>query len=138
MVPLTITSQKTNTRPLPPDIVLLATEWRPRALLRAQLIEEGFEVVATDTWTTMRRCLRPGAKPLLAIVDLQGLPQPDHVLKDLKTLMKATRVLVLTAIGTVVADDLQASGFHIVKRPIPIGGVVAAAAAIIRNEKAAV
>ena len=58
----------------PPDIVLLATEWQPRALLRAQLIEEGFEVLATDTWTTMRRYLRPGSKPLLAIVDLQGLP----------------------------------------------------------------
>jgi hypothetical protein len=34
----------------PPDIVLLAAEWQPRALIRAQLIEEAFEVVATDRY----------------------------------------------------------------------------------------
>jgi len=28
----------------PPDIVLLGAEWPSRALLRAQLIEEGFDV----------------------------------------------------------------------------------------------
>ena len=58
----------------PADIVLLATEWQPRALLRAQLIEEGFEVLATDTWTTMRRYLRPGSKPLLASSICRGSP----------------------------------------------------------------
>jgi hypothetical protein len=36
--------------PEPPDIVLLAGDWQPRALIRAQLIEEGLEVVATNTW----------------------------------------------------------------------------------------
>ena len=41
-----------------PDIVLLDAEWPSRALLRAQLIEDGFDVLATDTWTTMRRYLR--------------------------------------------------------------------------------
>lgn len=117
-----------------PDIVLLATEWRPRVLLRAQLIEEGFEVLATDTWTTMRGCLRPGSQPLLAIVDLQGLPHADQVLSDLKALMKPTRVLVLAAIGTLVPHQIQALGFRVVRRPIPVGRVVAAAAAAIREE----
>ena len=60
----------------PPDIVFLAVEWQPRALIRAQLIEEGFEVVATASWAVMRRHLRPGSKPRLAIVDLKGLADP--------------------------------------------------------------
>ena len=89
---------------MPTDILLLAVEWRPRALLRAQLIEQGFEVLATDTWTMMRRHLGPGSIPWLAIVDLQGLPQPDHVLADLTIVMKPSRVLVLTALGTVSAS----------------------------------
>jgi hypothetical protein len=117
-----------------PDVVLLAAEWQPRALLRAQLIEEGFDVLATDTWTAMRRCLRPGSKPALVIVDLQGLPEPDRVLNDLKVLMKPDRVLVLTALGTVAPNQIHALGFRVVGRPIPIASVVAAAASAIKEE----
>jgi ActR/RegA family two-component response regulator len=109
----------------PSDVVLLGTEWRPRALLRAQLIEEGIEVLATDTWPVARRSLRPGVKPRLVVVDLQGLPDPDRVLSELRVLMKPDRVLVLTAIGTVPVDVIRAAGFHVMKRPASIDEVVA-------------
>jgi DNA-binding response OmpR family regulator len=118
---------------MPPDIVLLGVEWQPRALLRAQLIEEGFEVLATDDWTTMRESLRPGSEPWLAIVDLQGLPQPDRVLADLRVLMKPGRVLVLTALGAVPRDQIERFGFRMVHRPIQIAEVVATAARAIRE-----
>ena len=55
-------------RPAPPDVVLLAADWQPRALIRAQLIEQGFDVVATDTWPVMRRHLRAGTKPRIVLV----------------------------------------------------------------------
>jgi DNA-binding response OmpR family regulator len=119
----------------PPDIVLLATEWRPRALLRAQLIEEGFEVLATDTWTAMRRYLRPRSKPRLVIVDLKGLPEPDQVLGDLKILMMPNQVLVLTAMGTVATARIRALGFQTVTRPIRLGSLVAAAARAIGRHR---
>ena len=95
---------------------------------------DGQDVVATDTWTTMRQYLQPGSKPALAIVDLQGLPEPDGVLHDLKVLMKPHRVLVLTALGTVAPTQIQAFGFRVAGRPIPIGSLVAAAARAIREE----
>jgi DNA-binding response OmpR family regulator len=119
----------------PPDIVLLATEWRPRALLRAQLIEQGFEVVAADTWPLMRQNLRPGMKPRLALVDLMGLPDPDSVLQDLRLLMKPERVLVLTAMGTTSAANVDHLGFHALSRPIAIEQVVRAAADAIRSSE---
>jgi len=112
----------------PPDIVLLCTEWQPRALIRAQLIEEGFDVVATDTWPMMRRHLRPGSTPRLAIVDLKGLPNPDDLLDDLRVLMKARQVLVLTATGTVRPEKIERLGFRTLSRPIIIRDVVNAAA----------
>src|SRR5215831_1386362 len=99
-------------QPATPDIVLLGADWQPRALIRAQLIEEGFDVVATDTWPMMRRHLRPGSKPRLAIVDLKGLPHPDMVLNDLRVLMNPSRVLVLTAIGTIPPPDIERRGFR--------------------------
>ena len=115
-------------RPQAPDIVLLATDWQPRALIRAQLIEEGFEVVATNTWPMMRQLLRPGIKPRLAIVDLKGLEDPGGVLNDLHVLMKPDRVLVLTAIGTVARPDIERLGFHALSRPVVIQQVVRSAA----------
>ena len=109
-----------------PDIVFLAVEWQPRALIRAQLIEEGWEVVATSSWPMMRRHLRPGAKPRLAIVDLKDLPDPQSVLQDLRVLMKPERVLVLSAIGTVPTAETERLGFRVIPRPFVIEDVVRA------------
>lgn len=106
--------------------MLLGVDWQARALLRAQLIEEGFDVVATDDWAAMRRQLGPGAKPRLAIVDLKSLPNPRQVLDDLRVLMQPDRVLVLGAIGTVDADEIARLGFRAVSRPIVIDDVVKA------------
>lgn len=39
---------RTDMELTPPDIVLLGPEWPERALLRAQLVEEGHDVVAID------------------------------------------------------------------------------------------
>lgn len=120
----------------PPDIVLLGTEWKPRALLRAQLIEEGFEVLAADSWATVRPYLRPGSKPRLVIVDLQGLREPDRVLADLQVLMKPKHVLVLAALGTVLQDDIDRFGFRVAKRPVSIRSIVIAAARATRDQEA--
>jgi hypothetical protein len=117
----------------PPDIVLLGTEWQARALLRAQLIEQGFEVIAVDTWPLMRRHLRPGRKPRLAIVDLQGLQQPEQALDDLRILMDPRAVLVLRGIGTVAAAKIEDLGFQVLNRPVTIGSVVAVAERVIRQ-----
>lgn len=114
------------------DVVFLAADWQSRTLIRAQLIEQGLEVVATDSWPVMRRHLRVGAKPRLAIVDLKDLPDPHMVLRDLGVLMKPERVLVLSSIATVPPDETERLGFHTTPRPFAIEDVVRTAAAMIR------
>jgi DNA-binding response OmpR family regulator len=110
----------------PLDIVFLAVEWQPRAMIRAQLIEEGFEIVATEDWPTMRRQLRPGSKPRLALIDLKGLPDPLSVLRDLAVLMKPERVVVLSAASTISVADVEQLGFHVIPRPLIIEDLVRA------------
>ena len=117
-----------------PDIVLLAPEWQPRALVRAQLIEEGFEVVATRSWPMMRRHLRPGSKPRLAIVDLRDLPEPESVLRDLHVLMKPDRVLILSAIGTIPPADIKRLGYRVVARPFIIEDLIRTVRQMISEE----
>jgi DNA-binding response OmpR family regulator len=110
----------------PPDVVLLGAEWKTRALVRAQLIEEGFEVVATNTWAMMRRHLRPGRKPAVAVVDLKGLDDPEQVVRNLAVLMNPERVLVLAATATVPCSEIAGLGFHVISRPFTIAEVVSA------------
>jgi hypothetical protein len=75
----------------------------------------------------MRRRLRPGEKPLLAIVDLHDLPDADEVLRNLRLLMKPGRVIVLAAPGSIAADDVARLGYVVLRRPISIGEIVEAA-----------
>lgn len=114
----------TTGREPPPDVVLLSAEWKTRALIRAQLIEEGFDVVATNTWTMMRRHLQPGEKPGVAVVDLKGLDNPGQVMRDLAVLMNPERVLVLAAAATVPRSEISSLGFRVISRPFTIAEVV--------------
>jgi DNA-binding NtrC family response regulator len=109
----------------PPDIAVIGPEWPIRALLRAQLLEEGYEVVATDAWPFPRQFLRSGMKPRLVIVDLHGLAGPDEVLAELGALIPPARVLVVTALGTLAVDDIRRMGFHVIPRPARIAEIVA-------------
>ncbi|HUK36256.1 MAG TPA: hypothetical protein VLV86_20205 [Vicinamibacterales bacterium] len=118
----------------PPDIVLLAVAWESRAPLRAQLIEEGWDVVAVDTWPAMRRSLRPHVRPQLAFVDLKDLPDPQRVLEDLAILMKPARVCVLTALATVQPSTPARLGFRVLHRPIAIEQIVSALTSSLRQD----
>lgn len=116
-----------------PDVVLLGAEWKARALIRAQLIEEGFDVVATNTWTMMRRHLRPGSKPRFVVVDVKGLNDPERVLRDLAVLMKPERVLVVSATATVPPSLISRLGFRVLHRPLTIAAIVVAVSEALRG-----
>ena len=111
------------------DIVLLAAQWPERALIRAQLIERGFEVWATDDWDSLRRRLSPRWMPRVAIVDLKDLPNPERVTRELSTLVGRPRLIVLTASGTMRTVDIERSAFRVLNRPIDVGRIVDAATA---------
>jgi hypothetical protein len=117
----------------PPDVLLLGPEWPERALLRAELIEEGYGVVAIDAWPIPRLHRQPGMKPRVAIVDLQGLPEPRTVLDELRFVMPPDRVLVITALGTLAVDEIREIGYHVVARPTSVRDVIAAAASLLAS-----
>jgi len=114
-----------------PDIVLLGPEWPERALLRAQLIEEGYEVVAIDGWPIPRLYRRPAMKPRVMIIDLRGLPDPATTLDEVRFVIPPDRVVVLTALGTLAKEDVRRFGFNVIDRPTTVGDVVAAVARVL-------
>ena len=117
--------------PAAPDVLLLASGWPDRALLRAQLIEEGYEVVAVDAWPLPKLYRVPGMEPRLLLVDLQGLSTPRATLAELRQLAGPARVLVITALGTLAAHEVSALGFDVIQRPATVGQIVAAVTAAL-------
>lgn len=114
-----------------PDVVLLGPEWPERALLRAQLIEEGYSVVAIDEWPIPRPYRRTGLKPRVIVIDLHGLPDPRATLDEVRLLMPSDRVLVVAAMGTLTGNELRRLGFKVIERPATIGEIVRAAASML-------
>jgi hypothetical protein len=117
----------------PPDIVLLGPAWPTRSLLRAQLVENGYDVVATDVWPIPRQYLRRSQQPRLLLIDLHELPNPHEVLDEVGAMIPQDRVLVVTALGTTAPDEVRRRGFHVVTRPTTVGDVAAAAAALLER-----
>ena len=113
------------------DVLLIGTEWPTRALLRAQLIEEGYDVDAVEDWLVAARVLRSLPLPRAVVIDLQGLPEPREVLDDLQTRVAPHDVVVIAALGTMGVDDLRARGYRVVARPAAVGQIVAATADVI-------
>lgn len=118
-----------------PDVVLLGPEWPERALLRAQLIEEGCDVVAIDSWPMPRLYRQPETKPRLLVLDLHGLPDPRETLDEVRFVMPRDRVLVLSALGTIPADDIRGLGFQVIERPATVGQIAARAAALVAAKR---
>ena len=116
-----------------PDVMVLGTRWPERALLRAQLLEAGFEVLAIDAWPIPRLYRRDAMKPRALIVDLQGLPRPQAVLDEVRLVLDPKQVIFVMAMGTVAVADVARHGYHVVNRPVSIGGLVLAAAALLRD-----
>jgi hypothetical protein len=108
----------------PPDVLVVGSEWPERALLRAQLIEEGLEVVAVDAWPIPRLYRRSGMKPRMLLIDLHELPNPRETLDEVRLVLPPERVLVVTALGTLPPGEVKRFGFNIAERPASIGEIV--------------
>src|SRR5262249_50328057 len=109
----------------PPDVVLISLDWSFRALLRAQLIEEGHEVVAIDAWPIPPLHRRSEMKPRALVVDLRGVANLREVVDETGAVLSPEQVLLVTALGSVRADDLRPLGFNVIERPTTIGQIVA-------------
>ena len=115
------------------DVLLLAPEWPERALLRAELIEAGYDVIAIDKLETEGTRREPGEKPRVAVVDLHGLGKPRAVLDQLRSVIATDCVLVLTALGALTADELRQMGYRVIARPMTIRQVVEATVDLMRE-----
>jgi DNA-binding response OmpR family regulator len=109
------------------EILLIAADWQLRALVRAQLLEEGFDVRSLPSLEfALAHLLRSGAQPRLTIVDTQGFQAEARQLSDLRRLT-GDAPLILCG-GALSEEALVQEGLapaKVLLRPFRVGDLVA-------------
>lgn len=108
-------------------ILIAGKDWQARALLRAQLLEEGFEVEAYESIPDALADFRPGHNlPKLLIADISS---SDHPTADVQTLSAWSRKIPIWIIASrnyITEKGLRGHGFGMtLLRPVDVGELVA-------------
>jgi CheY-like chemotaxis protein len=108
------------------QILITGRDWTSRALLRAQLIEEGFDVEAyEDVQEAVGRLWGGAHLPSILIVDLF---ESNLAVEDVATLSHWAKLLpiwILAGHGTAGAATLEGQGFErILFRSVDVGVLV--------------
>ena len=116
------------------DVLLIAPAWKQRALIRAQLIEEGLDVMAIETSDEAELLLSRGAvRPRATVMALEDEDHPEATLTTLVRLVRPERLVVLTAARALPPDRVRAIGAtNVIARPYAVGDVVDAVRAVLR------
>jgi DNA-binding response OmpR family regulator len=107
-------------------ILLAGKDWQARALLRAQLLEEGLEVEAHETVREALASLESSTPlPALLVADLSA---SDGPLADAELLSAWTRQVPIWIIATrtlIIDKSLKGRGFEMILfRPVDVGELV--------------
>jgi DNA-binding response OmpR family regulator len=107
-------------------ILLIAADWRFRTLIRAQLLEEGFEVSAWPSLEyALAHLLRGGEPPQLIILDVEGIEINARVVADVWQL--ASQAPLVVCAGAYSQAQLGQDGFppaQVLLRPFRVEDVV--------------
>lgn len=108
------------------QVVLVGKDWQTRALLRAQLIEEGLEVEAVETVREALRTLQePALRPSLLIVDLCSSEDPSTEIEQLAAWAARIPVWIIASRNLLAEPQLKGRGFELILvRPIDVGELV--------------
>jgi hypothetical protein len=112
---------------LDPDVLLLSNAWPERALIRAQLIEAGFEVVALDSLIDADALVAArGGRPRVTVLQLDSFDAPRRSLERVASRLAPNALIVLTSALGLPAEDIRnvAAPAVVLERPFRIQDIV--------------
>ncbi len=107
-------------------ILIAGKDWQARALLRAQLLEEGFEVEAYETIPDALAALGPGTNlPNLFIADVFASDDPSADVEALSAWARKVPIWIIATRTYIIDKGLRGHGFEmILLRPVDVGELV--------------
>ena len=104
------------------DILLVIPDRRLRAYALAELVEQGYEVIAVPQARHARALLGAGISPRLLVVDLFGLPENGGAVRDLLDRSPDRLLVLVGALEKTEAERLPA--LRVLGRPFTVGQLV--------------
>lgn len=125
-----------GTTPMPGPIILISNEWPARALIRAQLIEEGYETQGLLSLEDALGLLKTDAvRPSLIIFDAAGYSLDSSALEPLREMSLSAPVLICVGSHQASQVDFKGLGFDLVLvRPYTIDCLVRKVRTILGGE----
>ncbi len=106
------------------QLVLAGKDWKTRALLRAQLLEEGVEVEAYESVEDALQALVPPL-PALLLADLTASEDPGSDIYHLAKWVTRVPTWIIASRSLQVAAGLERHGFErVFLRPLDVGELV--------------
>jgi DNA-binding response OmpR family regulator len=107
-------------------ILLAGKDWQARALLRAQLREEGFAVEAHDTIAAALNTLAANAaRPGLLIADVSASDDPDADVAALAAWSTQLPIWIIASRAYILKNGWRGHGFEmILLRPVDVNELV--------------
>jgi CheY-like chemotaxis protein len=108
------------------QIVIAGKDWQSRALLRAQLLEEGLEVEAYESIPNALAALgRSLILPAMLIADISASDDPSADVEALSAWSRKLPIWIIASRNYIVEKDLRSHGFELVMlRPVDMGELV--------------
>lgn len=108
------------------QIVIAGKDWQARALLRAQLLGEGFEVEAWENIPDALATLGPGTNlPGLLIADISASDEPSSDVEALSAWSPKIPIWIIASRAYIIERGLRGHGFEmILLRPVDVGELV--------------
>jgi CheY-like chemotaxis protein len=107
-------------------VVVAAQDWQARALLRAQLLEEGLGVEADATVEeALGRLEASPTPPMLLIADISSSDDPSADVERLTLWAKRVPIWIIASRTASIPSGLEPRGFETVLfRPVDMGALV--------------
>ena len=104
------------------QILIAGKDWQSRALLRAQLLDEGFEIEAHETIPEGLATLEPGTNlPDLFIADISASDDPSADVEALSAWSRKVPIWIIASRAYIVEKGLRGHGFEmILLRPVDV------------------
>ncbi len=102
-------------------VFVIGRDWKFRALLRAELVEKGFEAMGLESLDEAGRLLASGALPRLTVFDMTDFDAARD-LAGLLAFSKSGRLLLLISPGMDLPQELCSA--TTMARPVAIGTIV--------------
>ena len=105
------------------EVILAGEDWQARALLRAQLIEEGIDVEAYETvQEALAQVKSSSVPPDLLIADISASDHPSADVERLASCAKRIPIWIIASHTSSVKGGLEGRGFErVLFRPVDMG-----------------